>query len=188
MITHRTDLVDNVLLDYRDRFNEQYPDVDIEFEAITDYEGEVRIRMNTEDYGDVLLIPGNVTADQLPEFFEPLGTVDELGETYRFITEQAFEGKVYGIATTGNANGFVYNKEVLEEAGVTDLPTTPEEFVAALQLVDDNTEAIPLYTNYKDGWPLTQWEGNRGSVTNDPETSTSSPTPTPRGRRARTTT
>ncbi len=158
-----------VFADYADQFNQIYPDVDVNFEAITDYEGEVRIRMNTEDYGDVLLIPNDVTADQLADFFVPLGTVDDLGQTYRFITEQAYEGQAYGIAQTGNANGFVYNKAVWAAAGVTAVPTTPEEFVADLQLIADNTDAVPLYTNYAAGWPLTQWEGNRGSISNDPD-------------------
>lgn len=169
VLTNRTDIVDTVFADYRDQFNEIYPDVEVEFEALTDYEGEVRIRMNSEDYGDVLLIPNDVTEDQLPDFFEPLGSVEDLGEDYRFINEQAFEGQVYGIAVVGNANGFVYNKAVWEEAGVTDPPTTPDEFVDALQAIADETDAIPLYTNYAAGWPMTQWESNRGSITNDPE-------------------
>lgn len=100
--------------------------------------------------------------------FEPLGTVDELSQTYRFINEQAFEGDVYGIAITGNANGFVYNKAVFAEAGITELPATPTEFVTTLRAVADNTDATPLYTNYAAGWPLTQWESNRGSISNDP--------------------
>lgn len=169
VLTNRTDLVDTVFPEYADRFNENYPDVEVSFEAMTDYEGEVRIRMNTEDYGDVLLIPNSMSADQLADFFEPLGTVDELGETYRFVNEWAYEGDVYGIAQTGNANGFVYNKAVWDAAGVTETPTTPAEFIAALQAIADNTDAIPLYTNYAAGWPMTQWEGNRGSITNNPQ-------------------
>ena len=78
VLTQRTDIVDTVFADYKKKFEAKYPDVDVKFEAITDYEGEVRIRMNTKDYGDVLLIPNSVTADQLADFFEPLGTVDEL--------------------------------------------------------------------------------------------------------------
>ncbi len=169
VLTNRTDIVDTVFADYADQFNEVYPDVDVNFEAITDYEGEVRIRMNTSDYGDVLLIPNDVSADQLPDFFVPLGSVDDLGKTYRFVTEQAYDGDVYGIAQTGNANGFVYNKAVWAAAGVTDVPTTPEEFIADLQLIADNTDAVPLYTNYAAGWPLTQWEGNRGSISDNPD-------------------
>lgn len=28
----------------------------------------------------------------------------------------------------------------------------PDEFIAALQAIKDNTDAIPLYTNYAAGW------------------------------------
>ncbi|NLT57250.1 MAG: carbohydrate ABC transporter substrate-binding protein [Actinomycetales bacterium] len=170
VLTQRTDIVDSVFKkQYLPRFNQKYPGVTVKFEAITDYEGEVRIRMNTKDYGDVLLIPNSVTADQLPTFFEPLGTLDELRPKYRFTTEQAYQGKVYGIAITGNAQGILYNKKVFQQAGVTEMPKTPDEFLAALKLVKEKTSAIPLYTNYAAGWPLTQWEGMRGGITNDPE-------------------
>jgi raffinose/stachyose/melibiose transport system substrate-binding protein len=169
VLTQRTDLDQSGrLAEYAAEFNKIYPDIKVTFESITDYEGEVRIRMNTAEYGDVLMIPNSITPQELPTFFEPLGTVDELGKTYRFINEQAYKGTVYGIATTGNANGLVYNKKVFATAGITKLPTTPEEFIADLQLIMDKTDAIPLYTNYKDGWPTTQWEGNRGSISNDP--------------------
>jgi ABC-type glycerol-3-phosphate transport system substrate-binding protein len=168
VITQRTDIVDTVFQDYKAQFEELYPDVTVEFEAITDYEGEIAIRMNTDDYGDVLLIPNSVNPDQLGNFFEPLGTVEELSETYRFIAEEAYDGQGYGISITGNTQGLVYNKRVWEEAGVTETPTTPEEFLEALQAIKDNTEAIPYYTNYADGWPLSQWDGNRGAM-GDPD-------------------
>jgi raffinose/stachyose/melibiose transport system substrate-binding protein len=57
---------------------------------------------------------------------------------------------------------------VLDAAGVTAHPKTPAEFVAAMQQVKDNTEATPLYTNYAAGWPLSQWQGQLGSVSGDP--------------------
>lgn len=169
VLTQRTDLDQSGrLAEYAAEFNKVYPDVKVTFESITTYEQDVRTRMNTEDYGDVLVIPGSVTQSELSTFFEPLGTVADLGAKYRFINEQAFEGTVYGIATTANAQGLVYNKKVFTAAGITELPKTPDEFLADLKLIKDKTDAIPLYTNYKDGWPLTQWEGNRGSITNDP--------------------
>ncbi len=101
VLTNRTDLVDTVFKDYKATFEAKYPGTTVKFEAITDYEGEVRIRMNTKRYGDVLLIPNSVNGDMLPSFFEPLGTVDEFQDKYRFVrTEQTFGGKVYGIAIT----------------------------------------------------------------------------------------
>lgn len=169
VLTQRTDLVDTVFQDYKKRFEAKYPDVKVKFEGITDYEGEVKIRMNTKDYGDVLLIPGSVTADQLHLFFEPLGTVDQMKQKYRFLTEKSYDGKVYGLSITGNAQGFVYNKKVWQQAGITSAPRTPDEFLSALRAIKEKTGATPLYTNYKDGWPLTQWGGARGVVTADPD-------------------
>jgi ABC-type glycerol-3-phosphate transport system substrate-binding protein len=170
VLTNRTDIVDTTFQEYAAKFKEQYPNVNVKFEAIKDYEGEVTTRMNTKDYGDVLLIPNTVNPADLPTFFEPLGSVDDLAQTYRFIKgEQNYDGQSYGIAITGNAQGFVYNKKVWEEAGITEMPTTPEEFLAALTAIKEKTDAVPLYTNYKDGWPLTQFEGLRGTPSGDPE-------------------
>lgn len=163
VLTNRTDIVDTVMRDYVTEFQKSYPEVNVKFEAITDYEGDVSIRLNSGDYGDVLLVPNSVTKDQLPQFFEPLGTEDALSPTYRFIDEQAFEGQVYGIATFGTANGYVLNTRVWEEAGITAPPETEDAFLAALAAIDEQTEAIPYYTNYTDGWPLTQWQNNQGS-------------------------
>ncbi|MFG2044155.1 ABC transporter substrate-binding protein [Dactylosporangium sp. NPDC048998] len=170
VLTQRTDIVSTVFQDYKKKFEAKYPGTSVKFEAITDYEGEVRVRMNTKNYGDVLLIPNSVNADQLASFFEPLGTVDELKDKYRFVrTEQMYNGKVYGLAITGNAQGYVFNKKVWAQAGITEAPKTPEEFLAALKAIKEKTSAIPLYTNYKDGWPLGQWEGARGAVSGDPD-------------------
>ncbi|MBO3662406.1 ABC transporter substrate-binding protein [Microbacterium stercoris] len=168
VLTQRTDIVDTVFQDYKAAFEEEYPDVTVEFEAITDYEGEIAVRMNTEDYGDVLLIPNSVNPDQLGDFFEPIGDTDEVAKTYRFASEEAYDGKTYGIAITGNTNGLVYNKNVWEEAGITDLPTTPEEFLDDLKAIGEKTDAIPYYTNYADGWPLSQSDSNRGAL-GDPD-------------------
>ena len=169
VLTNRTDLVETDFKDYKATFEEIYPDVTVTFEAITDYEGEVTTRLSTGDYGDVVGIPTSVSLDQLPQFFEPLGTVDELKAKYRYVDKAAFDGTGYGMATFGGANGFLYNKRVWEEAGVTELPTSPDQFLEDLQAIEDNTDAIPYYTNYADGWPLGQWQGNR-AITGNPDT------------------
>jgi raffinose/stachyose/melibiose transport system substrate-binding protein len=169
VLTNRTDIVDTVFADYAKQFNQLYPNVKVEFEALRDYAGEAQIRMNTTDYGDVLLIPDTVPMDQLGNFFEPLGTVEELGQKYNFVTEKAYDGQVYGIAVTGNVQGIACNQKVLEAAGVTSFPKSPDEFVAAMQQVKDKTDAIPVYTNYAAGWPLSQWQGQLNSVSGDPD-------------------
>lgn len=166
-LTNRTDLeTDGTWESYVAEFQKSYPDVNVKVEAITNYADDVRTRMSTPNgYGDVLLIP-EVPADQFPDFFESLGTVDDLSKDYRWVSEKSYDGNVYGIALGGTANGVLYNKAVFEKAGITELPTSSEDFIADLKLVAEKTDATPYYTNYKDGWPLGgQWTANLGAIT-----------------------
>ncbi|MET9390731.1 ABC transporter substrate-binding protein [Streptomyces sp. NPDC006624] len=173
VLTHRTDLVqDGTMKKYAAEFNRTHPRVKVEFDGITDYEGEVKIRMNTENYGDVLMIPGVIEKKDYPKFFASLGSRAERGEKYRFTDYTTVDGKVYGQSPLGAVPGFVYNKKVWQKAGVTDWPTTPAEFLDDLKAIRARTDAIPYYTNFKDMWPLTQWTQVNGSVSCDEQATT----------------
>jgi raffinose/stachyose/melibiose transport system substrate-binding protein len=162
VLTNRTDLVKTDFVKYAKEFEKAYPGTTVKFQAITNYEGDVAVRLNSKNYGDVLDIPNSVKPAQLAQFFVPFGTVAALGKKWRFVHQEAYNGKVYGISTFGNAQGLVYNKKVWAKAGVTTPPTSPAAFIADLKKIKANTSAIPYYTNYKDQWPLSQWQGNIG--------------------------
>ncbi|WP_432824557.1 ABC transporter substrate-binding protein [Dactylosporangium sp. CA-092794] len=169
VLTNRTDLVtDGTMKRYAAQFNQLYPKVNVKFEGVTDYEGEVRIRMNTANYGDVLLIPNTVPTDDYPKYFASLGSAQDLAAKYSFTDKAKVGDKVYGVAGFAYVNGFVYNKDVWAQAGVTQWPTTPDEFIADLQAIKAKTAATPYYTNYHDGWPLSSWSSVVGSVSCDP--------------------
>lgn len=164
VLTNRTDLVDTTFADYAATFEKKYPGTTVKFEALTDYEGDTKIRLNSKDYGDVLLIPSsNVTKDKYANYFEPLGSTDELSKEYRFTNEGSFDGTAYGISTFGSAMGYVFNRDVWTAAGITSPPATEAEYLTALGKIKENG-VTPYYTNYKDGWPLATIEGNLGTV------------------------
>ncbi len=171
-LTNRTDVAKDdyagtSFAEYLEEFNKLYPNITVEVEAVTDYAEDSLLRLQGGDWGDVMLIPA-VDASQFSEYFLPLGTVDEMSELVRFATDKQYNGTVYGVASTGNASGIVYNKAVFEAAGITELPTTPEEFIEALQKIADNTDAIPLYTNYAAGWTMGAWDDYiAGAATGD---------------------
>lgn len=169
VLTHRTDLVQSgAMKKYAAEFNRTYPEVKVKFEGITDYEGEVKIRMNTENYGDVLMIPGVIAKNDYPKFFAPLGDTSDLKKKYRFTDKTDVRGKTYGVASFGTVNGFLYNKAVWKKAGVTAWPTTPVELLDDLKAVKARTDSVPYYTNFKDGWPLSSpWSNSIGSVSCD---------------------
>ncbi|NUR27082.1 MAG: extracellular solute-binding protein [Catenulispora sp.] len=170
VLTHKTDLAqDGTLARYAAEFTKIYPNVHVKFEPVVDYEGDVKIRLNSNDYGDVLMIPAAVPVDDYPKFFAPLGTPADLGQKYRFIDKGTYQNQVYGIAINGNATGMVYNKAVWQAAGITGWPTTPEEFLTDLKAIKDKGQATPLYTVYHEGWPMTAWQAYLGEVSCDPK-------------------
>lgn len=169
-LTHRTDIVDTTFQDYIAEFNKLYPNIKIEYEAVTDYAQDVQIRLTTDDWGDVCGIPTNLQKNELADKFISYGEKETLDTQYVLLNNFSYDGQVYGIPSTGNAQGIVYNKKVFEEAGVTEMPKTPTEFLEALQKIKDNTDAIPLYTNFAAGWTMGAWDAYIGGcATGDPD-------------------
>lgn len=171
-IHHKTDREeDGTIPDLIAKFNEVYPGITVETEGITDYAEDSLLRLSAGDWGDVMFIPA-IDAAELPTYFVPYGTVDEMSEYVNFADQwKDAAGNCYGIGYMGNAQGVLYNKKVFADAGVTELPKTPDEFIAALQAIKDNTDAIPLYTNYAAGWTMGgAWDGYLGAITNGDET------------------
>ncbi len=168
VLNHRTDLKDTKIPQYIAEFTAMYPNVTIEYDLITDYAQESLTRLTGGDnWGDIMGIPA-LDKDELPTYFLPYGTEAEIAEIYNFADQNTWDGLTYGIPSTGNAQGIVYNKAVFEKAGITELPKTPDEFIAALQAIRDNTDAIPLYTNYAAGWTMGAWDAYiGGSATGD---------------------
>ncbi len=171
VLTNRTDRVDDGSLDELTKAFEEAHNCDVQYVGYQDYTGTVATRMGTEDYGDVLMIPDEVELTDLANFFEPLGTYDELSAKYRWVDKKMDADKnIYGLAYGGNAVGVLYNKQIWSDAGITSTPKTPDEFLADLKLIADNTDAIPYYTQYKDAsWTITQWQSLVLSASGDAE-------------------
>jgi ABC-type glycerol-3-phosphate transport system substrate-binding protein len=167
--THRTDIVDTIFPKYIADFQKMYPNIKIVYESITDYAETMTTRISTPRWGDLCMIPTTIPLTELVNYFQPLGSTDVLARTYNFADNRANGGITYGISSTNNVQGIVYNKKVFQQAGVTSIPKTPDEFLAALQKIKTNTQAIPLYTNFSAGWPMGAWDAYiGGSATGDP--------------------
>lgn len=170
ILTNRTDIVDTVYANYAEQFMQIYPNIKVEYEGITDYEESVTLRLTAGDWGDIMFIPTSVAKNELPTYFMPLGDYNTLDSVYNFIEEKSYNNVVYGIANGGTASGIAYNKKVWADAGITEMPKTPEEFLDDLQLIKDNTDAVPLYTNFAAGWTMGAWDAYTDcAATGDPD-------------------
>lgn len=168
-LTHKTDVVDTKFKEYVEEFQKLYPNVNIEYEGITDYANDVTTRLSTGDWGDICMIPTTVDKDELSNYFTDFGNYKTLSEQYNYLDNFKYGDQTFGIPSMANVQGIVYNKAVFEKAGVTEIPKTPDEFIAALQKIKDNTDAIPLYTNFAADWTMCAWDAYiDGNATGDP--------------------
>lgn len=169
-IHHKTDREeDGTIADLVSRFNETYPNITVETEGVTDYAEDALLRLSTGDWGDIMFIPAVDKAD-LSTYFQPLDSLENMQKEINFADAWQFDNTSYGVPYMANAQGVLYNKAVFEAAGITELPKTPTEFLEALQAIKDNTDAIPLYTNYAAGWTMGAWDAYIGVVSNGDDT------------------
>lgn len=166
ILTDRTDIVDTVYKGYADEFHEKYPNITVTYEGITDYAESVTMRLTTGDWGDICFIPATVEKSEMSEYFTPMGDFDTLDPVYNFLVEKTYDGTVYGIPNGGTAGGIAYNKKVWADAGITELPKTPDEFLDDLELIKEKTDAVPLYTNFSAGWTMGAWNDYVGVASN----------------------
>lgn len=177
VITHRTDLVQENpdgrdFTDFVKEFNAIYPNIKITYEGITNYADDMTTRISSNNWGDICMVPTTIQLPDLYLYFQPICELSKIENDYNFASNRAYDGLVYGIPSTGNAQGIVYNKKVAEAAGYTsdNLPKTPNEFIQFLQDIKDKTDAIPLYTNFAAGWTMGAWDAYiGGGATADPD-------------------
>ncbi|CAM4457740.1 ABC transporter substrate-binding protein [Paenibacillus tarimensis] len=155
VLTNRIDLIENgVLKRYAERFEQEHPGVQVEFEGLTNYAADIMVRLSTRSMGDVLLLPTNLMAQDLPAYFEPLP--EDMFQEMRFADYKSYNGNRYGIATGATTDGIVYNKRAFEQAGITDIPQTLEAFYEACEKLK-RSGIIPIYINYGAQWPMKLW-------------------------------
>lgn len=154
MATNRTDIVDTEFPKWAQKFNETYPNVEVKFEAYSDYFKDIKVQLASNEVADISLIPDMPSSD-LPKYYAAL---DDLGLNDKILFKdlKSFEGKLYGIADGIIAYLVTYNKPAFAKAGITDVPKTWDEFLVVCGKLKDEG-ILPLATNFKDGWPLIPW-------------------------------
>ena len=171
MFNHRTDM-DSAEYggknweSYLADFNKMYPNIKVEITTDTDYAEDALTHLQSGDYETIMGIPAIDKAD-LGTYFMPYGDYDTMSEEINFVNAWKYDDMIYGVPSTATAQGIVYNKAVFKEAGITQLPKTPTEFIDDLQIIKDNTDAIPLYTNYAAEWTMGAWDAYFVNATGD---------------------
>ena len=140
------------------KFQEKYPDADIEVEKIKDdseYWNAMKMRASANQLPDVMFNKP-FTLSRFKDYLLDLSDLDaaknnELAEGY------AIDGKILGVPMTAGYEYVYYWKDMFEEAGV-EVPTTWSEFEDVTKKLQeyfgaDNEDFMALALGAKDEWP-----------------------------------
>lgn len=157
-----------------DQFEAEHEGIRINLYAPPDAETLLRTRLVKNDMPDMLAIGGNALYGELAQAnllvdYEETSLLDGIQPAYLEMVQELQGPKqtgIYGVPFAANANTVIYNKTKLEELGL-DVPTTWEEFVAALEIAKQAGE-IPIYYTLQDAWTaLPLWNAIAGVLQPD---------------------
>lgn len=151
---HRTDLeteFNNLIA----AFNEIYPNVEVEVETVADYQNTMAVRIAGGETPDVLEIRDSlIPALNWKDYFAPLDDCN-LPEML-FADYYTVDGVLYGACEAAGYRCMVYNKALYAEAGIESVPTTWDEFMAAMEKLKA-IGVIPLTSQYNTAWTQREW-------------------------------
>lgn len=143
-----------VLQEITDAYEADNPDVKVELVPSTDtYEADIKVRLASDDKPDIWATHG-WSLLRYAEFLEPLNDqpwAENFNEALA-PAMQADDGTFYALPIETDVAGIVYNRTVLEDAGI-DVTTLTDwdAFAEALQTLKD-AGVNPLASSGKDNW------------------------------------
>lgn len=155
--TNMTNLVNNKLKDLAEEFMRSHPGKVVEFEGIKDYEGVLANRIAGGEPPDIYFVLDIIETGMYHEYFLALDDLPfDAGTISYYDNYKGADGRVYGLSTSVEYNGIVYNKKAFADAGINQIPRTKAEFFAACRQLKE-AGMIPLGTAARDIWPMHQW-------------------------------
>jgi multiple sugar transport system substrate-binding protein len=145
------------------KFEEANPGIKVNLTDYTwpDYQDSLvlRFRGNTQTdvvYGGQDWLPAWAAAGWLAPLGEvaPAGAVDELASDIAgfALSDVTYDGDVYGLPYYADTISFVYNAQVLEDAGI-DVPETWDDVMAAAEKLKEGGMARPIVYEYNQELP-----------------------------------
>lgn len=140
------------------KFQEQYPDIDVEVEKIKDdseYWDAMKMRASANQLPDVMFNK-TFTLSRFKDYLIDLSDTQACANN-ELAAGYALDGKILGLPMTSGYEYVYYWKDMFKEAGVS-VPATWGEFEAAAKTLQDyygkdNADFMAIACGLKDEWP-----------------------------------
>lgn len=139
-----------------DAYKEVAPNITINYETTqNDYPTLLKAKMNSGEVPDIFSSTSGKEIDVYREWSYDLAS-ESLVETMLPSVASAMAsseegGGVYGIAIKGNYFGIVYNKDIFDEVGITEFPSTVSAMKEACKKISD-AGYKPFTTGFNEWW------------------------------------
>jgi len=138
-------------------FESEHPDIRIEVETVgggADYSATLKAKFNSGDYPDIFFNGGFSELDLWIEHLEDLTDEPWVADLVDAAKPPMMkDGRIYGMPMNLEGYGFLYNKELFAQAGITEAPKTLDELRNAAEKLKE-AGITPFVNGYAEWWVL----------------------------------
>lgn len=132
-------------------FHEKYPNIKVDFRPVinTEYGTSLPTKLTAGTAGDIIMVEPYDFRVKLYEdgLLANLNDIEDLGtenfEQWALSAWSTDDGDLFAVPLASVLHGFIYNKDIFEELGLTE-PETEEEFLELLKVVKEDGRYVPL--------------------------------------------
>ncbi|MDO3412123.1 ABC transporter substrate-binding protein [Saccharibacillus sp. CPCC 101409] len=149
--------ISDQLQEMKELYESSHPGVKLNIQSVgggTDYAASLKSRFSAGAQPDIFTIGGFQERDLWLEYLEDLSDqpwVQHMDQVSK--DPMTVDGKLYGFPLNYEGYGFLYNKDIFKEAGVTEIPKTLTELEAAAEKIKA-AGYTPFVNAYAEWWVL----------------------------------
>ncbi len=154
----KTEIVEG-LNELKVEFEKEHPNIKLEIQTVGgDYGTFLKTKFASGEEPDIFTNGGFKDMETWLDRMEDLSDQPWVNDLLPLAKEpMTLDGKVYGMAMNLEGFGFIYNKDLFEQAGITELPKTYSQLEEAAQKLEASG-VTPFSNGYQEWWII----GNQG--------------------------
>ncbi|PAK55793.1 ABC transporter substrate-binding protein [Paenibacillus sp. 7541] len=135
-------------------FEREHPNIRLNIQTVgggSDYGASLRAKFSSGDQPDLFTLGGDHERDMWLEYLEDLSDQPWVADVKEVALDQmTVDGKLYGMPMNLEGYGFIYNKDLFEQAGITEEPQTLSELREACEKLQ--AAGITPFANGYQAW------------------------------------